>query len=86
MSPPQTIDDYGGRADFVDAELADDAGDVAATVIARDLARDAAIPAGGEEAEEEEEARLVPPAGCPDASHRSAPASSPLGAPMPLVC
>ena len=28
----------------------------------------------------------MPPAGCPDVSHRSAPASCPLGAPLPLVC
>ncbi len=40
--------DDGGRADFADAKLADDAGDVAAAAIARDLARGAAIPAGGE--------------------------------------
>ena len=39
----------GGRADFSDAELADDAGDVAAVAVARDLARGAAIPAGGGE-------------------------------------
>jgi hypothetical protein len=37
----------GGRADFADAELADDAGDVAAAVVLRDLTRGAAIPAGG---------------------------------------
>ncbi len=41
-------DDDGGRADFADAELADNAGDVAAAAVARDLARGAAIPAGGE--------------------------------------
>jgi len=38
----------GGHADFADAELVDDAGDVAAAVIARDLTRGAAIPAGEE--------------------------------------
>ena len=42
----------GGRADIADAELADDVGDVAAAAVARDLARGAAIPAGGEEVEE----------------------------------
>ena len=36
------------RADFADIELADDAGDVAAAAVARDLARGAAITAGGE--------------------------------------
>jgi hypothetical protein len=73
-------------ADFADAELADDAGDVAAAAGARDLARGATIPAGGKEAEEEEEeeAPLAPPAGCRDA-RRAAVASRPLGAPPPLV-
>ena len=63
----------------------DDAGDVAATPIARDLARGAAIPAGGKEAEEEEEALLPPPAGCRNASRCAAAISCPLGAPPPLV-
>jgi hypothetical protein len=56
-------------ADFADAELADDAGDVAAAAVARDLTRGATIPAGGKEVEEEEEeeAPLAPPAGCHDA-------------------
>jgi hypothetical protein len=40
-------DDDGGRADFADAEIADDAGDVAAAAVARVLAR-AAIPVGEE--------------------------------------
>jgi hypothetical protein len=40
-------DDDGGRADFAKAELADDAGDVAAAAVARVLAR-ATIPAGEE--------------------------------------
>ena len=40
-------DDNGGRADSADAELADDAGDVAAAAVARDLVSGAAIPAGG---------------------------------------
>ena len=33
--------------DFADIELADDAGDVAATAVARDLARGAVVTAGG---------------------------------------
>jgi hypothetical protein len=37
------------HADFADKELADDAGDVAAASVARDLARGAAITEGGEE-------------------------------------
>jgi hypothetical protein len=40
--------DDGGRTDFADAELADDARDVAAAAVARDLARGATIPTGGE--------------------------------------
>jgi len=40
-------DEDGGRADFADAELADDARDVAAATVARVLERDA-IPAGEE--------------------------------------
>jgi hypothetical protein len=40
-------DDYGGHADFSDAKLVVDAGDVAAATIARDLARGATIPVGG---------------------------------------
>ncbi len=53
-------DGDGGRADFSDAELADDAGDIATVAVARDLARGAAIPAGGgNEAEEEEEAHRI---------------------------
>ena len=39
--------DDGGRTDFANAELVDDAGDVAAAPVARDLARGATIPAGG---------------------------------------
>jgi hypothetical protein len=71
--------------DFTDAELTEDAGDVAAAAVARDLTRGATIPAGGEEEEEEEEALLAPPAGCHDASRRAATASLPLGTPPPLV-
>ena len=76
-SPTTTV-----GADFADAELADDAGDVAAAAVARDLARGATIPAGGKEAEEEEEeeeAPLAPPAGW-----RSA-ASCPLTPPLPFA-
>ena len=68
----------GGRTDFADAELAEDARDVAAAAVARDLARDL-------EADEKEEASLAPPAGCRDASRRAAATSHPLGAPLPLV-
>ena len=41
-------DEDGGHADSTDTKLMDNVGDVAAAAIARDLARSAAIPAGGE--------------------------------------
>jgi hypothetical protein len=40
-------DNDSRRADFADIELADDAGDIAAAAVARDLVRGAAITAGG---------------------------------------
>ena len=78
-------DDGSGFTDFANAELTDDAGDVAAAAIARDLVRGSAIPAGGKEAGEEEETPLATPAGCRNASRRAAATSRPLGALPPLV-
>jgi len=74
------VDDDDGGADFADAELADDTGDVAAAAVARDLARGATISAGGEVG-----GGGGGLAGCRDASRHAAAASCPLGAPPPLV-
>ena len=62
-------------ADFADAELADDAGDVDAAAVARDLARGGGGGGGGS----------AGASGWLSRRRRAAVASRPLGAPPPLV-
>ena len=75
--------------DFADAELADDAGDVAAAAVARDLARGAAIPSGGGGGRWGRVRMLIWRHRLVVATHHIVPpaaaASRPLGAPPPLV-